>query len=183
MIVLAKERIKSLDQVFLWDPFFPLFFQETTEEDIREFFSPFGEIKRINLVMDRETNRSKGFCFVVFSTEISANLALENKTALIKGKRVDIKKAVQSSVKPTIPYVFPQLGFNHKWVFLKGVHTFCDCEGKVQVFWPQKFEKISQLFWRHWLNVKTTAVKDLFQISWPSHNVLTLEISRNYRVY
>ena len=64
--------------------------------------------------MDRETNRSKGFCFVVFSTEISANLALENKTALIKGKRVDIKKAVQSSEKPTIPYVFPQLGFNHK---------------------------------------------------------------------
>jgi RNA recognition motif-containing protein len=95
-------------------PFFSSFFQETTEEDIREFFSPFGEIKRINLVMDRETNRSKGFCFVVFSTEISANLALENKTALIKGKRVDIKKAVQSSVKPTIPYVFPQLGFNHK---------------------------------------------------------------------
>ena len=94
--------------------FFFLFFQETTEEDIREFFSPFGEIKRINLVMDRETNRSKGFCFVVFSTEISANLALENKTALIKGKRVDIKKAVQSSAKPTIPYVYPQLGSNHK---------------------------------------------------------------------
>ena len=158
----------------LWDPFFLLFLQETTEEDIREFFSPFGEIKRINLVMDRETNRSKGFCFVVFSTEISANLALENKTALIKGKRVDIKKAVQSSAKPTIPYVFPQLGFNHKWVFLKGVHTVCDCEGKVQVFWPQKFEKISHLFRCHWLNVKTTAVKDLFQISWTSHNVLTL---------
>ena len=115
-IVLAKEEIKSLHQVFC-EILFSSFFQETTEEDIREFFSPFGEIKRINLVMDRETNRSKGFCFVVFSTEISANLALENKTALIKGKRVDIKKAVQSSAKPTIPYVFPQLGFDHKWAF------------------------------------------------------------------
>ena len=73
-------------------PFFSSFFQETTEEDIRDFFSPFGEIKRINLVMDRETNRSKGFCFVVFSTEISANLALENKTALIKGMAIPVEE-------------------------------------------------------------------------------------------
>ena len=41
---------------------------------------------------------------------------------------------------------------------------------------PQKFEKISHLFWHYW--VKTAVLSklkgDFFPILWPSHNVLTL---------
>ena len=33
---------------------------------------------------------------------------------------------------------------------------------------PQKYEKISVLFWRYWVNVKTSGISH--QISWPSHN-------------
>ena len=42
---------------------------------------------------------------------------------------------------------------------------------------PQKFEKISHLFWRYWVKtaVLSKQLEDLFQILWPSHNVLTFK--------
>ena len=36
----------------------------TTDEDLNELFSQFGEVKRAKIVIDRETNRSRGFGFV-----------------------------------------------------------------------------------------------------------------------
>lgn len=37
-----------------------------TEDDLKSVFAPFGEIEFINLHMDPETNRSKGFGFVQY---------------------------------------------------------------------------------------------------------------------
>ena len=36
----------------------------TTDEDLHELFSQYGEVKRAKIVIDRETNRSRGFGFV-----------------------------------------------------------------------------------------------------------------------
>merc|ERR1712212_1409014 len=83
--------------------------QDIIEEDIQECFSKFGEIKKIHLITDKETNRSRGFCFILFANEISANLALASKTVYIKGKQVDIKKAVSNSVKSSCPSSGPML--------------------------------------------------------------------------
>jgi len=35
-----------------------------TDEDLHELFSQHGEVKRAKIVVDRETNRSRGFGFV-----------------------------------------------------------------------------------------------------------------------
>lgn len=35
-----------------------------TDEDLAELFAPHGEVKRAKIVLDRETNRSRGFGFV-----------------------------------------------------------------------------------------------------------------------
>lgn len=35
-----------------------------TEEDVRELFSGIGEVQSANLILDRETRRSRGFAFV-----------------------------------------------------------------------------------------------------------------------
>ncbi|MDO5045523.1 RNA recognition motif domain-containing protein [Campylobacter sp.] len=35
-----------------------------TEAELKDTFSPFGEVKRAKIVKDRDTNRSKGFGFV-----------------------------------------------------------------------------------------------------------------------
>jgi len=36
----------------------------TTDSDLSELFSAYGEVKRAKIVVDRETNRSRGFGFV-----------------------------------------------------------------------------------------------------------------------
>ncbi|XP_074647022.1 RNA-binding protein 39-like isoform X2 [Tubulanus polymorphus] len=48
-----------------------------TEEMLRGIFEPFGKIDHINLVMDSESGRSKGFGFVTFQTADDAKKALE----------------------------------------------------------------------------------------------------------
>ena len=37
---------------------------DATEADIEQAFSEYGEVKSVNIVKDRETGRSRGFCFV-----------------------------------------------------------------------------------------------------------------------
>lgn len=37
---------------------------DATEADIERAFSEYGEVKSVNIVKDRDTGRSRGFCFV-----------------------------------------------------------------------------------------------------------------------
>ncbi|ESO86793.1 hypothetical protein LOTGIDRAFT_128275 [Lottia gigantea] len=39
---------------------------DTTEDHLRETFSPYGEIEKIDLIQDRTTGKTKGFSFVTF---------------------------------------------------------------------------------------------------------------------
>jgi RNA-binding protein 39 len=48
-----------------------------TEDMLRGIFEPFGKIDHINLVMDNETGRSKGFGFITFHNCDDAKKALE----------------------------------------------------------------------------------------------------------
>lgn len=47
----------------------------TQDEDLRSLFSQFGEIVSLNIVMDRDTGRSKGFGFVEMADEAAAQAA------------------------------------------------------------------------------------------------------------
>ena len=40
--------------------------QECSQDDLRQYFSQFGETERVQLKMDFQTGRSRGFAFVVF---------------------------------------------------------------------------------------------------------------------
>lgn len=50
------------------------------EEDIRQLFSPFGEIETINLLRNGFGGPSKGCCFVKFRTREQADAAIEGLT-------------------------------------------------------------------------------------------------------
>lgn len=39
---------------------------DTTEDMVRDVFSEFGDIKEVELINDKATGKSKGFCFVTF---------------------------------------------------------------------------------------------------------------------
>ncbi len=48
-----------------------------SEEQLRELFGQAGTIKEIAMIMDRDTNRPKGFGFVEMSTQVEAQKAIE----------------------------------------------------------------------------------------------------------
>lgn len=48
----------------------------TTDQDLQELFAAYGTVKRAKIVLDRETNRSRGFGFVDMEEE-EANKAIE----------------------------------------------------------------------------------------------------------
>lgn len=46
-------------------------------EDLKEMFAPFGEVSRASVIMDKATNRSKGFGFVEMADAASGNAAIK----------------------------------------------------------------------------------------------------------
>jgi len=63
-----------------------------TEADFREYFAKFGEITDAVVMVDKETDRSRGFGFVTFTTEQAVKDVLRGNHEL-KGKFVEIKQA------------------------------------------------------------------------------------------
>ena len=48
----------------------------TTEDELKEYFSPHGLVQKVRIITDRETGRSRGFGFVEFADLASAEKAL-----------------------------------------------------------------------------------------------------------
>ena len=46
------------------------------DADLSELFSQFGDVKSAKVIMERDTNRSKGFAFVEMQTEEGAQQAI-----------------------------------------------------------------------------------------------------------
>ncbi len=60
---------------------------ETTENEVRDAFAAHGTVKEANLIMDRMTNRSRGFAFVTMSTDEEAQKAVEAMNGADMGGR------------------------------------------------------------------------------------------------
>ncbi len=70
----------------------------TTDEDLRTLFSKFGEVSSAKVIMDRETNRSRGFGFVEMPSDDAAKEAmagLNNKD--IEGRALSVSVAREKS--------------------------------------------------------------------------------------
>ncbi|KAJ6663261.1 hypothetical protein lerEdw1_010397 [Lerista edwardsae] len=64
---------------------------ELTEGDIVCVFSQYGEIVNINLVRDKKTGKSKGFCFICYEDQRSTVLAVDNFNGIkIKGRTIRV---------------------------------------------------------------------------------------------
>lgn len=40
--------------------------EDTTEDDVREFFCSKGKIESIDMITDKGTGKKRGFCFITF---------------------------------------------------------------------------------------------------------------------
>ena len=56
---------------------FRFFAFTATAEDLREWFSEFGEVTKAQVTMDRETGRSRGFAFVEMESDADAQAAIK----------------------------------------------------------------------------------------------------------
>ena len=67
---------------------------DLTDYEIREAFKPFGEVKSVKIIEDRETHRSKGFGFVEFATEDEAKKAIsELDGSELAGRKLHVSVA------------------------------------------------------------------------------------------
>jgi RNA recognition motif-containing protein len=68
----------------------------TTENDLNDAFAAFGTVTETNLMMDRMTNRPRGFGFVTMSTAEEAQKAIEG----MNGKDMDGRALTVNVAKP-----------------------------------------------------------------------------------
>ena len=68
----------------------------TTENDLQDAFAAFGTVTETNLMMDRMTNRPRGFGFVTMSTAEEAQKAIEG----MNGKDMDGRALTVNVAKP-----------------------------------------------------------------------------------
>lgn len=66
---------------------------QSTEDDLHNLFTQYGEVKSVNLITDRETGRSRGFAFVEMDDE-AANAAMQNLDGTsFEGRNLKINEA------------------------------------------------------------------------------------------
>lgn len=73
---------------------------KATEDSLRELFEQQGQVKDCHIVMDRETNRSKGFAFVEMSTQEEATEAIAKLDKFeFEGRPINVSEAKPKAEK------------------------------------------------------------------------------------
>lgn len=67
-----------------------------TEDDVKQLFEGHGSVTNVKIVIDRETNRSRGFGFVTMEDEAEVNAAVE----ALSGKEVNGRSLVVNVARP-----------------------------------------------------------------------------------
>ncbi|KAF3947957.1 hypothetical protein ACB098_01G262900 [Castanea mollissima] len=71
------------------------------EDEFRDFFAQFGEVKEHQIMRDHSTSRSRGFGFISFDTEQAVDDLLSRGNRLeLAGAQVEIKKAEPKKPNP-----------------------------------------------------------------------------------
>ncbi len=73
----------------------------TTDTDLEDLFSQFGQINRAAIITDRETGRSRGFGFVEMENEEEGKTAIEklNETDF-EGRQLTVNEARPRAPRP-----------------------------------------------------------------------------------
>ena len=67
-----------------------------TDADLEKLFEPFGAVQSAQVIMDRDTGRSKGFGFVEMSNDSEAQAAISG----LNGKEVDGRALTVNEARP-----------------------------------------------------------------------------------
>ena len=70
-----------------------------TDDDLAHFFSEAGTVVSAKVIVDRDTNRSKGFGFVEMSTDEEAKAAIDK----LNGKDLNGRAIAVNEARPQVP--------------------------------------------------------------------------------
>jgi len=66
---------------------------ETTEEDLRQAFESFGQVRSITIVRDETSGESRGFAFVIMSLANEVTNAIEKMNGEdLRGQKIKVEK-------------------------------------------------------------------------------------------
>ena len=72
--------------------------RSTTKDDLVKLFKEFGDLNSLSLVMDKETNKSKGFGFAEMPDKKEAQKAIKKLNGMIlNGEKIRVKTVATSS--------------------------------------------------------------------------------------
>ena len=71
------------------------------DSDLAEIFSIYGRVTYFRVIVDRETNKSKGYGFIEFETVEDAKIAIEKADGMeVWGRKIIVKMANPIERKP-----------------------------------------------------------------------------------
>lgn len=70
------------------------------DEDLREFFAPYGEVISAKIINDKTTGRSRGFGFVEMNDESAKRAIAELNDATVEGRNIKVMEAKPKEDKP-----------------------------------------------------------------------------------
>ncbi|MEJ7766369.1 MAG: RNA-binding protein [Chitinophagaceae bacterium] len=88
----------------------------TTDEDLKALFAKFGQVTSAKVIMDKATDRSRGFGFVEMTSEEEgkeAMLSLNNKE--IEGRAISVSVAKEREERGTSSSYSRGGGSNKRW--------------------------------------------------------------------
>ena len=72
-----------------------------TDDDLRELFGEFGEVRSTSVISDKVTGQSKGFGFVEMQDNSAANTAIKELNGKqVKGRALKVNEAKPRADKP-----------------------------------------------------------------------------------
>jgi RNA recognition motif-containing protein len=73
----------------------------TTENDLQDAFAAHGSVTEANIVMDRTTNRPRGFAFVTMGTDEEAQKAISSMNGVdLDGRAITVNIAKPREERP-----------------------------------------------------------------------------------
>jgi RNA recognition motif-containing protein len=83
-----EERTSMSQQIYIGNlPF------ETTEEEVRKLCSPFGKVKSVAMIRDRDSGRFRGFCFVEMDDAAATAAIADLDGKEVGGRKIKVNKA------------------------------------------------------------------------------------------
>jgi RNA recognition motif-containing protein len=72
------------------------------DEDLKEFFAPYGEVSSAKIINDRETGKSRGFGFVEMSDDAASKKAIQELDgATVEGRTIKVTEAKPKEDRPS----------------------------------------------------------------------------------